>query len=227
MKDWVYDEEKDEGDWVTKEIPPGDKTLSLLSYNVELEDGYTLRDYFRMVTYHDNLQALDLYFPPYIEEYEKCPDSGCLEEDMPTLQLTKIIEVTKWDNKPGEESFEDEINDHVNINGSRTDPNEPPWGISFVPLSKILDTPIVLKEAIYCVDDHKRSPGDKKSYDEEIYKGNYSLWDFVHSIIYELSWYGTPKETEEKSEELNESVEKVRSGEAELIPFEEVFSDKK
>jgi len=227
IKDWVYDEEKDEGGWVTKEIPPDDKILSLLGYNVELEDGYTLRDYFRMVTYHDSLQALDLYFPSYIKAYEKSPDSGCFDEDMPTLQLIKMIHVIKWDNKPGEEDLEDEISDYIDMNGSNPDPKEASWGISFIPLPKMLDTPIILQNAIYFVEDYKIPPGDKRNYEKDTYKGYYSLWDFVCAIIYELSWYGTPKETEKKGEEIKESHRQVKSGEAELVSWEEVFDDKK
>ncbi len=103
---WVYDDEKEEGEYVNIPYEKYIKTftntevdnhlLANLDKKVKLEDGYTLRNYFSMVTKYKSLQNLDSYFSDFLEEVNKAPTSGCNcksgeERDIEFLEIYKYV----------------------------------------------------------------------------------------------------------------------------------------
>jgi hypothetical protein len=54
-----------------------------------------------------------------------------------------------------------------------------------------------------------------------------TLYELIGGFLHEISWHGYPEDKEEVVSSLNESIEAVESGEAELIPWEKVQIDMK
>ena len=61
--------------------------LVCLSYQVDLNEDYILRSYFRMLEKHSLLAKLNAFFPSFMEQYLASPKENCLTENI-TLVLT-------------------------------------------------------------------------------------------------------------------------------------------
>lgn len=214
-KSWVYDEEKKEGSYVVVPIKP-DAILQELHSSVEVEEGFTLRDYFKLILKYQMLILLDPFFPSFLTEYKRCPKKGCYEDDMPSLVLQNTVSVELKGGKV------DGIENYFRFNGSRTDPKEPTWAIEFTPLHKLLDTPLKIeKTSVYIT----RFRGYKVVSNQEYINPEtefISLFSFVTEPIWELSFCGEPQERNNKKKEIDLSVEEIENGTAKLIPWKEV-----
>lgn len=215
-KEWVYDKKKKEGDYVCTPVNP-DYILSELHNGVEeIEEGYTLRDYFETVLQYKNLILLDAFFPSFLKEAAKCPKRGCSKDDMPTLFLKRSVCVEIKGGKV------DNIENFVGFSGSRLDPEDASWAVEFTPLSEMLDTPLTIeKTSIYIT----RFKGYKHistltytNPDIEFM----SLFDFITEPIWELSFCGTPVSRDKKKKDLDKSVKSIDNGTAKLIPWKEI-----
>lgn len=218
-KRWKYNEETKEGGWEIKELKEFNTILDFLKYNVELEEGYTLRDWFHMILNYPNLQKIDKYFESYLEEFRLCPQSDCFSERMPSLQFTKTINITLYKNDNKEEKLKNDVEIYNSFSGNRQNSDEPDWGLDFLPLKEYLDTPIKLGKGILIKEDHNLPI--KESYKTEEYETTYALWDIVQYIIWEISFYGTPERRDQESEELSEIHTEIENGKSKLTLLDE------
>jgi hypothetical protein len=70
------------------------------------------------------------------------------------------------------------------------------WGLGFIPNNEIADTPVKIGQTIKLYE-------LIRSNDCKEYKAyNPRLIDILHELFYELSWYGPPKQRDDKKEEL-------------------------
>ena len=53
--------------------------------------------------------------------------------------------------------------------------------------------------------------------------GGMKLFDFFGGILYEISWMGSPKDRDEKNDELSQRSQEIENGTAKLIPFNDVI----
>jgi hypothetical protein len=51
---------------------------------------------------------------------------------------------------------------------------------------------------------------------------NFNLLSILDAVYWDISFYGGPQEAEEFKEELCRRVDEIKSGEAKLIPFEDI-----
>lgn len=215
-KSWVYDEKREEGSYVVVPIKPDGILQELHSSVEEVEEGFTLRDYFKLILKYKMLILLDSFFPSFLTEYKRCPKKGCYEDDMPSLVLQNTISVELKGGKV------DCIENWFHFNGSRIDPKEPTWAIEFTPLHKLLDTPLKIeKTSVYIT----RFRGYKVTSTQEYINPEIeyiSLFSFVTEPIWELSFCGEPRSRDEKKKELDDSVEEIENGTATLIPWDVV-----
>ena len=220
-KEWVYDEEKKKGEYQFNKIELDTPTiLFYLGEVVELEEGFIVRDWFKLIINYPLLKFLDGFMDSYLEEYKSCPESGCIDPDkkIHTIALQKIIEL---DNLTIINNYD--CNIYMDVFGEADGTH---YAIEFSPLKDYLDTPMKLIPGITFRETHKKN--EKPDWGEkETVNIFYTLFDLIHSFIYEISFTGSPKQRDEKSNELNEMVERIKSGEEELIPMEEVFKEEK
>ena len=195
-----------------------DDLLKYLGFTIELEEGFTLRDLFMMVGRYPDMDRIDPFMGSYLEEFYKCPESGCTTNDnMDVIRVQRCSQYTannKYEDK-------DEFYINYNVDGRSTDPDEVDWALEFSPLNTLLDYPIILCDHSLELEDHNISvlalPENIK-----YYKTNYTLWELIHAIIWELSFCGTPDQRDGKKDELMKDLEDIESGKVKTIPWEEI-----
>jgi hypothetical protein len=62
--------------------------LELLSFQIALEKGYTLRSFFYTL-----FAKLNAFFPTYTEQYHSCPEQGCDAGLLDYLEFGKTVEM--------------------------------------------------------------------------------------------------------------------------------------
>jgi hypothetical protein len=150
-----------------------DDPLMYLGFGITLEDGYTLRSYFRMIERYAPLAKLNAFFPAYFEQYLACPESGCRDGSLELLELDKTVEMIGFPKEPRLEIY-------TSLKGRRGD--ESPE-IRSLPLESLLDMPIKLGQLKHIL------LGDKV--DMFAFETVFSLFEFIDAIAWELSFHGT------------------------------------
>lgn len=214
-KIWEYDE-KEEGQYVYRTLEGNDvSALNYLQYNTELENGYTIRDIFKMVSRYEVFQMLDNYWMSFIEDYNKCPDSGCLSKEFKYIRIYKSIEKTIYIYENGDK--ECLVWNHVDA--KKLNEDDVNYSLMFVKLSEILDHELKLDSLTISEDNHNIDVKTRLTgiYKIEKWDTQYTLWEILHSIIYELSFSGTPEEKQAASNEILEISKNIENGTEELI----------
>ena len=200
-----------EGEFHYYEFQDDSEILSYLGESVELEEGFTLRSYFYLLIMHSSLQLLDMFSTDYVEEFTKCPSKGCLfdDDEISYLSLSRIV---NYENLGFRENEEDDwrIEDCIDFSGVG---EESAYAIEFSPLDKLLDYEIKIDPAVISIE----QPGDLTDYEDltekyQDFRGkdnNFTLFEFVKSIIWELSFCGTPEDRENKVGEIQNSLDKA------------------
>ena len=150
-----------------------DDPLMYLGFGIALDDGYTLRSYFRMIERYAPFAKLNAFFPDYFEQYRACPESGCCDGNLDLLELNKTVEMIGFPNEPRLEIY-------TSLKGRRGD--ETPE-IRSLPLPSLLDMPIGLGRLKHIL------LGDKV--DVFQFETVFSLFEFIDAIAWELSFHGT------------------------------------
>ena len=233
-KRWKYDEKIKKGDYEYTLISTGNDNedsylLSLLNTTVELDDEFTVRDWFKLIINYPVYQKLDLFTPSFLNEYYNCPEAGCLDPDgkLQEIIIQKLISTENFDPEK-EELYECEI--YMDICG-RYEDEDTHYGIEFTPLKDYLDTPMKLLDGIITktipilkeikeTKKKKRHSNYTYDYKKEEVRVYYTLFEFITSFIYEISFFGTPERRDKKSKELCETMEDVKSGKAKTIPLD-------
>jgi hypothetical protein len=207
-KIWKYDKNKNKGEYENYIVNPAglysDTYLfSLLNKTICLEDNYTVRDYFKLILNYPIFQKLDPYFKSFIEEYNSCPESNCINSDntLDYIQFKKIIDINNFDL---EKNQIEECDIFIDICGI-SESEEISYSIDFVPLKDYLDLPIKLANGVISTSIYNTKKEKKKRYKNKSKSVQlcYTLFDFITTFIYEISFHGTSKERDLKGEELN------------------------
>lgn len=186
--------------------------LCYLQHAVQLEDGFTLRSYFKLIENYPALACLDGYFHDYIEEYKKAPKKNCVMDDVAHIELSEVVDLSEH------KDMTSDVQIWVNVSGKDKIDEKQRWALDFTPLSEMLDVPIVLSGC--CVTDYKGEKFEIREFKEY----TFSFWEFLTSIIDELSFHGTSKDKQGRSDELKKIVKDLDDGKLELAPL---FDDKK
>jgi len=208
IKEWIYNEENRKGNYVFSQLNSEWNILGFLNEVVELEEGFTIRDWFKLVINYSDLQKLDNFFPEFIEEYLNCPENGCVdtENEINEIEIQKIINIDKIEDE------KNECNIYIDISGNGNNyegGQNIKFGIELLPLKNYLDVPLKLLPVVFIEDMKNRNEA----------KINYSLFELITSYIYEISFFGTPRKRDEQSDELKKSVEEIKSGKMKTYPF--------
>ncbi|MGD9368164.1 MAG: hypothetical protein PVH87_20860 [Desulfobacteraceae bacterium] len=148
--------------------------LACLGHQVKLADGCTLRSIFRMLANYQVLTRLGDFYLPLVRHYDNCPQEGCLWPELAYLELTKTVEMVGYPGTPKLEIYN--TFQGVGPDGASE--------IRSLALEFLLDMPLRLgrlKHVIF---------GDKV--DTFDFDTGYSLFEFIDSIAWELSFHGTP-----------------------------------
>ena len=117
---------------------------------------------------------LGAFYPALMEQYGKCPPSGCRWEAFECLELAKTVEMVGYPGKP-------RLDIYTVLHGTGADT---PVDIRSLALEFLLDMPLRLgrlKHVIF---------GDRV--DTFSYETMYTLFEFIDSIAWELSFHNIP-----------------------------------
>jgi len=151
--------------------------LKYLSYQIGLEEGYTLRSFFEMIGKYAQLEKLNSFLPTYTEQYLACPQQGCESGALEYLEFAKTVEMIGYPEK--------RLEIYSSIRGiQKNDTVE----IRSLQLNSLLDMPLKLGRLKHVVfGDHV----DIFEFDTV-----FTLFEFIDGIAWELSFHVTPEQCE-------------------------------
>ncbi len=148
--------------------------LACLGHQVQLADGCKLRSYFHMLENYPVLSQLGVFYDHLMDQYRRCPSEGCCWEAFDHLELAKTVEMIGYPGKPRLEIY----NVFHGVSPVQT------CEIRSLAMEFLLDMPLRLghlKHVIF---------GD--DVDTFNFETVYTLFEFIDSIAWELSFHGTP-----------------------------------
>ena len=151
--------------------------LNLLSYQIILEEGYSLRSFFEMLGRYTLFAELSAFFPMYTELYHNCPKNGCDAGFLDFLEFGKTVEMIGVPDKRLEI-----YNSLVGLEANETSE------IRSMQLDSLLDLPLKLGKLKHIVF------GDRVDIFE--FDTVYTLFEFIDGIGWELSFHATPEQCE-------------------------------
>jgi hypothetical protein len=148
--------------------------LACLGHQVQLADGCKLRSYFHMLEKYPVLSQLGVFYDHLMDQYRRCPADGCCWQAFDHLELAKTVEMIGYPGKPRLEIY----NAFHGVGAAQT------GEIRSLAMEFLLDMPLRLgrlKHVIF---------GD--DVDTFSFETIYTLFEFIDSIAWELSFHGTP-----------------------------------
>lgn len=203
--------------WIEKNITS--KAIFHLFDRCEIDDNVTLRDIFLLIKrdLHFYKIVIRNWVDEIVEEglkakFKRDDKEG---ERIDYLELYWHYEVDKF-NK--EKTSQLQMPIFPGFHGVGIYDNQPSnWAVEMSPQSSIIGLPVKLKDELIIFDDSKFKLGKKKydyNYKGEIFKSpSYSLGQILYGIIWELSFFGSPKDRDEQKKKLDQSVKEIEEDE--------------
>jgi hypothetical protein len=232
-KAWAYNDATKKGAWVTTSVT--DCAAECLFKEVETDPQVTLADIFKLVANDPVMQVVfrQDFVQELCEEAEKGPQPPKNESADQRLEYLELYQRWNLNSSTGELSevgryqlhgigveLESDVYDGDYLMysaGTRIQ-----WGVSLSPVRELLHLPVRVKnEVLVCEDDL-----DAKMYGKAIARHinkRITLGTFIREVLWELSWHGTPGETEELADSLRTQSEEIKAGIQETIFAEDVF----
>jgi hypothetical protein len=155
----------------------GSDILKYLSYQIGLEDPYTMRSFFEMIEKYESLGKLNSFLPTCIEQYQNCPEQGCESGLIEYLEFAKTIEMIGVPEK--------RLEIYNSIQGIyKSDRVE----VRSLELNSLLDMPLKLGRLKHVVF------GDQVDIFE--FDTVFTLFEFIDGITWELGFHVIPEQCE-------------------------------
>jgi hypothetical protein len=151
--------------------------LNILSSQIVLEEGYTLRSYFEMLVNHTLFTKLNELFPTHTEQFHRCPEQGCDIGFLDYLEFGKTVEMIGVPQKRLEI-----YNSLYGVQGGEAS------DIRSMQLESLLDVPLKLGRLKHIVF------GDRVDIFE--FDTVYTLFEFIDGIAWELGFHVIPEQCE-------------------------------
>ena len=151
--------------------------LKYLSYQIGLEDLYTLRSFFEMIEKYELLGRLNSFLPTCIEQYLNCPQQGCESDIIDHLEFAKTVEMIGVPEK--------RLEIYSSIRGIQKSVSVE---IRALQLSSLLDMPLKLGRLKHVVF------GDQVDIFE--FDTVFTLFEFIDGITWELGFHVIPEQCE-------------------------------
>lgn len=168
---------KKDGAIFCKQSPVDSDVLKYLSYQIGLEEAYTLRSFFEMVEKYELLGKLNSFLPTCIEQYLNCPEQGCESGSIDHLEFAKTVEMIGFPEK--------RLEIYSSVRGIH---NSDTVEIRSLQLNSLLDMPLRLGRLKHVVF------GDRVDIFE--FDTVFTLFEFIDGITWELSFHVTPEHCE-------------------------------
>jgi len=151
--------------------------IELLSFQITLEKGYTLRSFFKMLDKYNLFLKLNAFYPVFTKQYHSCPKQGCATALVDYLEFSKTVEMIGVPDKRLE-IYNALSGIHVNEASE----------IKSMQLDSLLDLPLRLGRLKHIVF------GDRVDIFE--FDTVYTLFELIDGIGWQLSFHATPDQCE-------------------------------
>ncbi len=193
--------------------------IPFLAQSVAIDEDVTFGDVFNFIEKEkemiEKIFASHIgWYPlqPYIDEIKKDEETEHKEGEYKAGEIENL-EVS-WLTHTFEYEGETEISIDPDFGGrGKEDDKEVRYAIDFTPLNNIKDLVVKLKKDVCFLDTKDRKKVVLEGYRE------FSVYDFLESILHEITFYGLPKERNEKAKEIFDDSDKK------FIPLEETDWD--
>jgi len=151
--------------------------LDLLSSQIVLEEGYSLRSYFEMLEKYTLFAKLNEFFPTHAEHYHSCPERGCDTGLLDYLEFGKTVEMIGVPDR--------RLEIYTSLFGvQKNEASE----IRSMQFESLLDMPLKLGRLKHIVF------GDRVDIFE--FDTVYTLFEFIDGIAWELGFHVTSEQCE-------------------------------
>lgn len=196
---------------------PDSKLPMFLSDELKISKGVTFERIFDLCIQHKELFNQIFYSSTrgfdidlFIDEYNRESD---YDTEITYLSVSRIM--SKWhdDYFDAYLHFGGVAENHVDENFG-DEPYDCNMGVSFTSINNLKHIEIRVDDSFDITDD-KNKPifEDKKPI---------TLFDFISTILYEITWNGAPASRDERMDSLNSTVERIQNGEEEFYTMEKI-----
>jgi len=158
--------------------------FALLGHQIVLDDACTLRSFFLLLEHYPELMRLSAFLQGLLVQYRQCPDNGCRWDAFEALELAKTVEMVGYPGVP-------RLDIYNALKGCDPQTPDRPVEIRSLALAHLLDLPLRLGPLNHVVF------GDRM--DDFTYNTVYTLFEFIDSIAWALSFHGTPEQCQIRS----------------------------
>lgn len=202
--------------------------LGFSTYSVTLVDGFTVRSYFEMLEKYPMLQLLDQWFIEYMSKYRLVENTS----NKPTVDTIVLQRFFEYDHSGIDASspdifecaneeenglytidtskfiYNDEksIGSYVHVYGENKDEDES-YSLSMEPLENLLQCGVVLQEKV-CLQNHDPKVSSYSTEDIDTYN-DFTLFEFVTSLINEISFFGNDSDKKKVLDDLTNSMDDI------------------
>jgi hypothetical protein len=212
---WNYDEATETG--TTELFDVSDNAASYLFDQVDVEDGVTLGDVFRVLAADPALQSI--YKRSFAESLcaeaakgaEPWPDENPAHE-LEYLELYHVLEFNSAEASYGPldrwsmHGIGVELSEDYPLMGKGAG-ERIEWSIHMTPVRQLLALPLRLKNLTMVIETDRNTTRRRRAI-KEVLAPHITLGQLLHQVLHELSWYGTPEEQAQLGQELAEKITK-------------------
>lgn len=221
--EWNYDNEKQQGH-VEAGTDITDKAMYYMNEECELEDGLKFKDIMLLIKNIDKYDSLSPLFTGGLWLKDLIDDglseNNDFEKPIDTMYVYRAASLNDDDYNTNN----DYLTSYVSVDGKLNN-DDITYALDFIPLYELSDAYIVLNKEFLLIDERQKSNENWKKYlnslsDEErkketLYpkiletKKDFSLFDILHGIFWELSFHGGPKNKKDRANELKEIIKNI------------------
>ncbi|NJL71316.1 MAG: hypothetical protein HC888_06740 [Candidatus Competibacteraceae bacterium] len=117
------------------------------------------------------------------------------------------------------------------------------WSLSFTPINNYMGFETKLNKLLHFNDANtdafdartqcRKRQKDRQNVDKDAWRPltllegdrEFTVYDVLYAILYEITWHGLPEEQEEFKESLEAQIDGIKDGTIETFPFEELLED--
>lgn len=231
--EWIYNKEKRKGRTV-KDVDITDSALFRLHNKCILNDNVILRDILLLIK---NMNTYPILSPILTQGrwLKDIVDEGLTGESGDDDSAINTI-IIGWHSSIQDDIYNEDkslFDAYINIYGKSNKKDSENYALDFMPIYKLINCAIVLDHNFIIHDERKKSLEgryehlvslSKEEYYPSLFTTNhdFTLFNIIHGLFWELSFHGGPKDRDAKSAEMIETIRKINSGEEKAIPWKDI-----
>ncbi len=173
---------------------------------VEMAENVTFGDFFKLLIkeqkHMDLIFAASLYGVPFgllIKDFNRKTKPS--DDEIRHLEIYWFVDFD-------DDGLSIESDLHGISRKENNDYDEIPFGLDFIPITELKNYPLKLNENLE-IRDYSRV----REVDNLVLRTTkkFTLYEIIHAILYELTWYGTPEKRDDEGQSILDEVRKIKT----------------